>query len=267
MVTPRATVGAFTTDVSGLKATLSERTSRSGRQPRCASPLSRQYEVAALTPSGELVEQSLPAPATPLFEDAFAVFARGTLIATEHGQTAIEDLMPGDLVQTSRRGLRPVLWIGSTKLAPKAVESDDGDGFRLTRMASDAFGLGRPVPDLVLGPRARILHRSARCLEMLGSTEAFAPAHAFSDGVNVIEVRPLAPVRLYQIAFHGQQSILANGIEIETYHPGPQFEALVDRESREHFLRLFPHVTGFDDFGQMQIPRLTAFELDALRNG
>ncbi len=267
MVTPRATVGALATERSGLKASMSERTVRSDRQPRCASPLSRHYEVAYLTLRGEIEQFTTRAPATPVFEDAFMAFARGTLIATENGQTAVEDLEPGMLVRTDSEQLRPLLWIGSTTLIPSAFSEKPGESPRLTRIASDTFGLDRPAPDLVLGPRARALYRSTRCREMLGADKAFAPAHALMDGINVIGLNPLAPIQLYHLFLHGQQVIRANGIEVESYHPGQHIESMMDPEDGEEFLGLFPWITRFDRFGPMRIPRLTAFEFESLRNG
>lgn len=265
MVTPRATARVDVAESFGLRANMSERMSRSGRQPRCAPPLSRHYEVASLTSTGEILQLTCRAPAIPVFEEAFAVFARGTLIATERGEIAVEDLIPGTMIRTGSGTTHPVLWTGRMTLRPDPTDPTSAETPRLIRLATDALGLGRPVPDLVLGPRARLLFRSARCRALLDSPEAFAPARGFVDGENVIEVAPAAPVNLYQLALRGQQTILANGIEVESYHPGPQFEAMMDRDTLRTFLGLFPHVTGPDGFGPMPVPRLTAFELETLR--
>ncbi|MDV7142244.1 Hint domain-containing protein [Tropicimonas sp. TH_r6] len=201
----------------------------------------------------------------PLFEDAFAAFARGTLIATPTGPTAIEDLLPGDSVQTAN-GPDRLLWLGNMELSlPR--ESLATEQPRLTRIAADSFGLGRPMPDLLLGPRARILMRSPRCREMLGATEAFAPADGFIDGVSVIELKPVASMSLYQLGFAGQQTVFANGIEAESFHPGLRLGSMLECETLAQFLDLFPHIDGPDGFGPMPIPRLTSFELERLRDG
>ena len=267
MVTPRATVGALATERFGREARMSERAVRSDRQPRFASPLTRQYEVAYLTYRGEIEEFTTGAPATPIFEDAFMAFARGTLISTEDGQIAVEDLAPGMLIGTASEQLRPLLWVGTTTLVPSIYSEQPRDAVRLTRISSDAFGPDRPAPDLVLGPRARTLYRSPRCREMLSTDRAFAPAHALMDGVHVTGLAPLAPVQLYHLCLHGQQTIRANGIEVESYHPGLHVETMMDPEDRELFLALFPWITRFDGFGTIRIPRLTAFEFESLRNG
>ncbi|MEM1431957.1 MAG: Hint domain-containing protein [Pseudomonadota bacterium] len=227
--------------------------------------LTRRYEVAALAPNGDVDTFTRVAPATPVFEDAFASLARGTLVATADGPTAVEDLVPGALVETVTAGPQPLLWVGSMTVFPDRGDGSGGEGGSLTRLAADAFGLSRPAPDLVLGPRARVLFRSHACRALIGTGEAFAPAHAFVDGDQVIQLSPVSPVRVYHLCFHGQQVIRANGMEIESYHPGDQPEAIMTPETLDMFMALFPHIDTPGDFGPIDVPRLTAFEVERLR--
>ncbi|MEM0935547.1 MAG: Hint domain-containing protein [Pseudomonadota bacterium] len=232
---------------------------------RGAELLTRRYEVAALAPNGDVETFTRVAPATPVFEDAFAALARGTLIATADGPVAVEDLLPGTMVETVTAGPQPLLWVGAMTVYPDRGDGAGGEAGSLTRLAADAFGLGRPAPDLVLGPRARVLYRSPGCRALIGTAEAFAPARGFIDGDQTIQLTPVSPVRVFHLAFHGQQVIRANGMEVESYHPGPEPEAMIQPDMFEMFLGLFPHIEGTDGFGPMNIPRLTAFELERLR--
>jgi hypothetical protein len=218
-----------------------------------------------LNPDGTIGETTRIGPATPQFEDAFAALGRGALIATAQGPVAVEDLLPGTLVETAAHGFVPLLWVGAMTIYPDPSGAIASDSPRLIRIAADAFGPDRPGPDLVLGPRARLLYRHARCRDLIGSAEAFAPARAFVDGVSVFEVAPLSPVRVHHLGFRGQVTVLANGVEVESFHPGLQAEALMSPETRELFLGLFPHLAGIDGFGPMPVPRLTAFELESVR--
>jgi len=269
MVYPRHPVAGLATDSSrpqGQPSWASNSEARS--KPRRAAPLTRRYEVSYLASNGDVKEFQRVAPATPLFEDAFSALGRGALVSTAEGHTAVEDLQPGAIVETAA-GPRPLLWIGSMTVFPESGDlsaiSQGREPQRLMRLAADAFGFGRPGPDLMLGPRARLLYRNRNCLDLVGSDTAFAPARAFVDGVNVVEVTPVSPQRVWQLCFEGQQTYFANGIEVESFHPGLQAEALHDREMGALFLALFPHVTVLDGFGPMSLPRLTAFEIDNLR--
>lgn len=224
-------------------------------------PLVRRYEVAGLALSGELTTFTQDAPATPMFEEAFCGFARGTLIATAQGRMAVEDLVPGMNLETADNGPQKLLWIGSTAFQP----DQSNDTARLTRITADSFGVEKPSHDLMLGPRARILFRHSNCQALFGTDSAFAPARAFVDGVNLFTVMPASRVRVYHLALHGQQILCANGLEVESYHPGQQAGMMIEREMQPAFLSLFPHVTTLDGFGPITHPRLTAFELEGMR--
>ncbi|MHC0053761.1 Hint domain-containing protein [Actibacterium sp. D379-3] len=235
----------------------------SDRQPSRATPLTRRYEVAGLTPVGRHVDFSTVAPATPDFESACASFARGTLIATLQGPVAIEDLIPGMDLLTADAGPQKLLWVGSMMVFPSLPGLNEDD-VRLTRITADTFGLGRPMSDLMLGPRARLLFRHSGCVTMFGTPAAFAPARAFADGTSMISVKPATPVRVYHLALHGQHIIRANGIEVESFHPGDRADTMMDKATWDLFLGLFPHARSIADFGPMPHPRLTAFEYEGL---
>lgn len=259
---PRLPDASLASDTRASKPTLS--TVSPDRQSLRATPLTRKYEIAGLTPSGHRIDTTVTAPATPDFETAFASYARGTLIPTEYGPTAVEDLEPGMEIETVDNGLQKLLWIGSMQVFPDMPGLNNDDS-RLIRISADTFGIGRPMPDLMLGPRARMLFKHQGCTTMFGTPSAFAPARAFVDGVNLIDIRPVTPVRTYHLAFHGQQTLRANGVETESFHPGESADQMMDRASWDVFMGLFPHVRNMTDFGPMPLPRITAFEFEGMR--
>ncbi len=254
------------TEASDIRAQGAQQfTARSERRPlRNDLPLTRRYQVAGLAPSGCIEHHSIVAPATPVFEEAFASFAHGTLIQTTQGPVAVEDLYPGILVETAESGPKPLLWVGSMAMRHDTAQLD-AHAAPLIRITADRFGLGRPMPDLMLGPRARLLYRNAACQALFGTPTAFAPARGFVDGHSLIAVTPVSAVRTYHLALDGQQVILANGLEVESYHPGISADTMMDMETRRMFFALFPHARTISDFGAMPVPRLTAFELDGMR--
>nr|ABY79039.1 hypothetical protein [endosymbiont of Ridgeia piscesae] len=231
-------------------------TARPDRRPLRALPRTRRYEVAYLGHNTEIADLTRLAPAMPIFEDAFCAMARGSLIATIDGPVAIEDLLPGTLVHTRNNGPQPVLWIGSMSIAPNAENQTDGMG-KLSRITADSFGLGRPMPDLLLGPRARLFRQDASLITAMGTTAALAPITAFVDGDTVLEITPPEPVRVYHLAFERHQIISANGLEIESYHPGSRKDLHLTGQMRALFLAMFPHVHSFSEFGPLAYPRLS----------
>ena len=241
-------------------------TNRPDRRPQRAKPLTRRYEIAYLSAAGSVEQTTRLAPALPQFEDAFSAIARGTLITTDRGTVAIEDLRAGDRVLTMENGPEPVLWIGSMMLYPAgATPGFDSGG--LVRITADRFGYARPHSDLLLGPSARLLHRHARVAEIIGVPSALAPVRGFVDGMGVIRVDPISPVPVFHLCLAQHRTIRASGIEIESFHPGPASDAMLDPELMSLFLAFFPHIRKIEDFGPLAHPRLTRFETEAMLAG
>ena len=235
-------------------------TSPSGQLVR-DKPLLRKYEVAHLTPSLHSVEFSKMAPVLPVFENAFGAFGRGAILTTKQGPMAVEDLLPGDEVMTSDHGYQTLLWRGSMVITP----SDTSTSRTMTRITADAFGLGRPAHDLVLGPAARMRHTSSAAKTLTGSDSALIPVQDFVDGDQVIALRPIAPVHTYQLGFAAHTCVKVNGIDVETLHPGPAHALGLGHDMLTHFMALFPHMNRPADFGPLIAPRLRKDDLDLVR--
>lgn len=234
---------------------------RTDGRPQRSMPLMRKIEVACLGPDGDFQDFTRIVPAVPAFDEAFSAFARGTLFATERGLVAVEDLWPGDRVKTVERGFQTLLWRGSTLIVPQAQGQDPAMG-RLTRIAADALGIARPMHDLVLGPHARIAHRANGIARLTGAEAALIPASDFVDGNNVIEIVPPSPVPVFHLGFAVHERLVANGVEVESYNPGPALMLSLRPEWLTLFLSCFPQASHLGDFGVAALPRLRLTDLD-----
>lgn len=224
----------------------------------------RRYELSWLLPNGDVDQITRVAPAMRAFEHAVSALRQGTLLMTPMGPRAIEDLMPGDMVETEEHGPDRVLWIGAMSVLPQSG-SLEGEDAPLTRINADSFGIGRPGPDLVLGRGARLLHRSASCVDLFGVEAAFAPATAFIDGETMVGLRPQSPVRVYHLAFAKHRVIRANGVEIESFHPGNFAQLRMERDLLGYYLSLFPHISTLDGFGPSAFPQLSPEDVELLK--
>ncbi len=224
--------------------------SNGGMRPAAPIP-TRSFEIAALRADGSLYIGQDKAPALPLFESAFSAFARGTLIQTGDGQVAIEDLQPGDMISTTSGEPAKLIWIGSSNFVP----ADAGRRMPLIRIMADSFGPSRPSSFLTVGPAARILHTPHHLRSEAGNTRMLTPVREFVDGVNVIEVVPPTPVRLFHICLSRHAAIHAGGVEMETFHPGVQATRMVSHTMRDRFLSMFPQISHVSDFGPLAHPR------------
>lgn len=219
--------------------------------PHAGLPASRSFEVTSLRADDSLHISQHKVPALPLFDSAFAAFARGTLINTVNGPTAIEDLQPGDMVNTSSGEASKIMWIGSSTFVP----SNTTRRMPIIRIMADTFGEGRPASFLTVGPSARLLQTPDYLRGEANGTRMFTPARSFVDGVNVIEICPPTPVRMFHICLTRHAAINVGGLEMETFHPGSAATRSVSHSMRDLFLSLFSHVSHVSDFGPLAHPR------------
>lgn len=223
----------------------------------------RRYEVSSLLKNGNIVQTRHIAPALPMFEDAFCAFTRGSLVETEHGPMAIEDLMPGDTVLTQDGASDTVLWKGSVTLIPGRPDSR-GRTRPLTRIMADTFGMQKPMSGVIAGPAARIVGTPAHLRHLHGNGPILTPVSEFQDGTGVIETMPPTPVELFHICLKRHSVIRVDGLQFETYHPGVNAVRMISHSLRSVYLNLFAHIESLNDFGPLLMPRAGDGEIDAM---
>lgn len=212
----------------------------------------RIADIAALKEDGSIVIGQRKIPTLAQFDQAFGAFAQGTLLQSDRGFIAVEDLQPGDRLMTSGGHQDIVTWIGATTFAP----SDQGERMRLTRIMADSFGLNRPDNFISLGSGARLLQTPPDLRGTGDASPMMTPARSFVDGVNVIEVAPPTPVRLFHVALRRHAAIIAGGLEVESYHPGPNPLNMLSHTLRIVFMSCFPQINQLQDFGPMRYKRV-----------
>lgn len=208
-------------------------------------PQLRPCRASWLTNNGQIDESRFLIPAHPLFEAAFCAFARGSLVDTNFGPVAIEDLLPGDQVVTKDGEHRQVKWIGATTLVPGMLDTGERS-VSLFRLTPDALGLGRPMSHMVVGSYARSPAPGGLSLR------GFA---ALEDGISVSTLTPPSPVELFHLCLDEHAIIRVGGLNFETYHPGHGALSDIGPAMRQVFLNVFPHIYDITDFGLLSLPR------------
>ncbi|WP_298920711.1 Hint domain-containing protein [uncultured Roseobacter sp.] len=211
----------------------------------------RMVEIKALRTDGSIVVGQRKIPMLPQFDTAFSAFSRGTLLQTETGVVAVEDLCPGDRVMTAEGKASQITWIGSATFSG----TDQNQPLSLTRIMAGSFGVTRPDSFLSLGPSARLLQTPPHLRGDVASKSMMTPANTFVEGVNVIDVTPPSPIRLFHLGLQQHTAVIASGLEIESFHPGPHPLRALSHTLREVYMSLFPHLSQINDFGPMRYAR------------
>ena len=219
----------------------------------------RNYSVTALGADGAPCVADFDAPALPLFDSAFTAFAHGTQFTGLNGTVSIEDLEPGDWLHTSTGKPAQVTWIGSANFIP----ADTGRRTRLIRIMADSFGPNRPGSFVTVGPAARILHRPRHLPATSEQDKMLTPVETLVDNVNVIEITPPTPVRLFHICLSRHAAVDVGGLMMGAYHPGTAVLDGVPDKHRAQFLSMFPNLGQMTDFDPLAHPRITQDSLAA----
>lgn len=89
-------------------------------------------------------------------------FLAGTRVDTPIGHRRVEDLRPGDIVNTLRDGPMPLIWVGSMQVAAT-------DTTKPIRFEPDALGRNIPASTLLVSPQHRVLGCNKAAKRMNGS--------------------------------------------------------------------------------------------------
>lgn len=159
-------------------------------------------------------------------------FVAGTRIAVPGGWRAVEDLRPGDLVETRDRGPRPLAWTGERTVG--------GLGrFAPVRVAAGALGNARA---LCISPQHRLLLGGWRVEMLFGADEVLAAAVHLVDGAAIARA-PRDRVRYVHLMFDRHEIVLSEGIPTESFHPGDHVLA-GDTALRAELCALFPELAA-----------------------
>ncbi|MDF3415174.1 Hint domain-containing protein [Sulfitobacter sp. M57] len=158
-------------------------------------------------------------------------FVAGTMIATPDGERPAETLIPGDLVLTQDDGPQPLRWIGT-----RAVQAT-GD-FAPIHIRANTFGIHR---DLLVSPLHRVLIRDNLAELLFGEAEVLVAAR---DLVNDRSVRRRAggQVTYVHLLFDRHQVVFSEGLETESFLPGPMTTKNLEREVVNEICTIFPEI-------------------------
>jgi autotransporter passenger strand-loop-strand repeat protein len=128
----------------------------------------------------------------------------GTCILTDRGEVAVEALRRGDLVQTVLGGMAsPITWIGRREVdcarhpQPRKVWP--------VRIATGAFGPGRPHTELLLSPDHAVY-----------VNDVLIPVRYLINGSTIVQV-PVERVTYYHLELPQHDVVLAEGLPAESF--------------------------------------------------
>jgi len=179
-------------------------------------------------------------PDIPAADLVVPCFTPGTRIRTPHGQVPVEGLQVGDLVTTRDRGPRPVRWINRVSLGAADLATDPS--LRPIRLRAGSLGEGRPRRDMLLSPQHRVLLQGWRTQLMFGTDEMLAAARHLVNGTSIDVAEDVSAVTYIHFMFDRHEVVYADGLEAESFRPGPLTLSGMSPGSQRELVRLFPEL-------------------------
>jgi len=181
----------------------------------------------------------LPPQAAP---GGYACLTPGTELMTPEGPQKVEDLGPGDLVMTRDSGAQEIVWMGHRRMTGARLFALPAE--RPIRIRQGALRGAGPYDDLVVSPDHRVLRRDRVAQSLWGEAEVLVRA-ADLIGQPGVSVDPCLTETYYVNVMLEQHGVVwANGMEVESFHPGfSGLDRLTD-EGRTSLLNLRPDLRG-----------------------
>lgn len=179
-------------------------------------------------------------------------FVAGTLIRTPDGEVPVEDLQPGDLVETFDDGPQPIRWAGNRTVPAQGALAP-------IRIRAGVFG---PHGTLLVSPQHRVLVRDAMAEMLFGADEVLVAA---KDLVNDMTVRQIdgGNVTYVHLLFDRHQVIWSNGLATESFFLGPQTASVLEQDIVDEICALFPELDTVTGAGYSQSARRTLKQFEA----
>ncbi|GAA6165402.1 hypothetical protein NBRC116590_31060 [Pelagimonas sp. KU-00592-HH] len=187
--------------------------------------------------------------------NAAPCFVKGTLIRTPMGDVPVEDLDEGDLVETFDDGAQPVRWVGQRTVPAEGALAP-------IRIEANTFG---DHATLVVSPQHRVLLRDAAAEMLFGESEVLVKAKDLLGHDQVCRETG-GSVTYFHVLFDSHQIVFSQGLETESFLPGPQINNIFEEEIVEEIGTLFPELdtkTG-EGYGPAARRTLRTFEADVL---
>ena len=174
-------------------------------------------------------------------EQVIPCFTPGTLITTDRGDVAVEDLQAGDMVMTRDNGLQPLRWIGRRELS--MADLIVKPNLRPVQISAGALGYGLPLRDMKVSPQHRMLIEGARAEMLFGEPEVLVTAKHLCVLPGVAE-KMTAGVSYIHLLLDRHEIICADGAWTESFQPAMRMLDGMDAEQRTEIAELFPELMG-----------------------
>lgn len=170
-------------------------------------------------------------------EVVVACFTPDTLIETQNGAMAVQDLAIGDRVITRDNGFQSIRWIGHRDLDAPQLKSNTH--WMPIRVNQGALGAGLPDRDTLFSPNHRVLLTGPQAVLHFGDAEVLVAAKHLV-GMSGVMIADVSCVSYWHILFDRHEMVLSNSSWTESFEPGAYVMNGLEEDQRNEIFDLFP---------------------------
>ena len=172
-------------------------------------------------------------------ETIIPCFTPGTLILTDRGEVAVEDLAVGDRVVTRDGGLQAIRWIGRKALSVAHLVVHPA--LRPVLFPAGALGQGLPARDMRVSPQHRVLLEGARAEMLFGEAEVLVAA-IHLVGYCGIRQEMTPGIDYIHVMCDAHEILCSDGIWTESFQPASRTVGAMDAAQQQEIIALFPEL-------------------------
>jgi len=191
------------------------------------------------------------------YDDFVACFTRGTSIRTNNRTTLVENLKPGDLVETADGDFKPVRLVLRRTL--HVQDFSTSPKLRPICITAGAMGQGLPTKDLMVSPQHRMLVNGPLCARMFDANEVLVSARKLSVLPGIYVDQDVTEVTYFHLVFDEHQVVFAENAPSESFYCGAEAINGLEEAARAEVLALFPDL----DVAQGQWPSARVMPKDS----
>jgi hypothetical protein len=165
-------------------------------------------------------------------------FCTGTLIETEFGPRAIEDLVPGDRVRCHDGRYVEVLMIPSREILSDELRKEPK--LLPVKVSAGAFGHGLPASDTWVSRQHRYLVRSKVCDKMFQANEVLVSAIKLTEVPGIYVDESIDNVTYWHLVLPQHEIIFANSAPTESFLLAKGALKALSRDALEELHSIFP---------------------------
>ncbi|WP_052245181.1 Hint domain-containing protein [Halocynthiibacter namhaensis] len=158
-------------------------------------------------------------------------FAAGTQIQVPGGFCNVEDIDVGDPIVTADNGIQQVTWVASRRV----------NGRRELAPVVIRKGTLGAKSDLYVSPQHRIRISGWQAQLYFGADEVLVPAISLVNGQTILQ-QPCHEVIYVHFMFDQHEVVISNGVATESFFPGKQAVDMLEENSLNELLNIFPEL-------------------------